>query len=643
MPQNKKIIVFENLRPIHLPFVLVYNLVGFSVMYLETTLDFHHNESLKKLKNNLKLEKVLPNGVNFEAEISGHAPTLAAADAIYEQRFKELGVIKNLRMRLNSDLTHSVYKKSLVYHLYDYFRVDIILKAFIKEHDLSSVNFFPESHLVYLKWIKKAEKNIQQPYDFSFSQINIPFEAQIFSYLIHFIERLKWLGGFFLTPLWIFSKIRRITWRDPNKQKYQVGIRVYNDDWAYQYKYRTIDFLLDGKKLHKDNTLFCVETKLDKDYREQLRSRDYHIADLPKVLSSVSFSFFTHRLMGDFLSLWFTSLWSVLFCETFITKETMKSIYTYLSWRRFLDLYHVEHYVVYNDRGPQHIVRNIILDQSKVKTWIYVHSCHSEDLFETSQQQTFLNTQFSYLFYDEVACWGNKLEEFYLSHPTHIKNFNKLGCLWSEHVQQIKENKELSDLYSQILGSDSGSRKIISVFDTTFWNAVLDSDEMVLFIEGIADLVYEWPDLEIYLKRKWSVRDMMIDQVSHYESIYTQFESHPRCYVLDADGSDAAEAIAISDLVISACFTSPTIETLGVRKKGIYFDPNARFRGAYYDQFPKFVAHSKEELKNFVRYWLYETTDHDFEEWLNSFIKGEIDSAVDGKAITRFRELLHGG
>ena len=103
---------------------------------------------------------------------------------------------------------------------------------------------------------------------------------------------------------------------------------------------------------------------------------------------------------------------------------------------------------------------------------------------------------------------------------------------------------------------------------------------------------------------------------------------------------ETAEAIAHSDLIVSACFTSTTIEALGARKKAIYFDASNRFKGHYYDKFPKLVAHGYNELSDLVKYWLYDIKDEEFGEYLKSHVKGEIDAHVDGMAITRFRELL---
>jgi len=322
-----------------------------------------------------------------------------------------------------------------------------------------------------------------------------------------------------------------------------------------------------------------------------------------------------------------------------LIRPTLENLGAYLKWQRFFEEFEIRHYVAYNDRGYHHIMRNILFSQRGVTSWLYAHTCHSNDLFETSGEK-FPDADFAYLCFDYLVCWGDQLKRYYLMHPTHIKQILPTGCLWSEHVRMIEDQHIDNALFKRLKGDD---KKIISVFDTTFWNVVLTSDEMCEFMSGISRLAREIPGLRIILKRKWAMKDMIACGVPKLEQVYREFESQSNCIILNAEESDAAEAIAVSDLAISACFTSPTIEALGAGKKGIYFDPQGRFKGSYYDAIPNFLAHNYEELKQFVQYWLFEADNAKFNTWIETYIKNEIDYRVDGKAITRFREYLTNG
>ena len=100
--------------------------------------------------------------------------------------------------------------------------------------------------------------------------------------------------------------------------------------------------------------------------------------------------------------------------------------------------------------------------------------------------------------------------------------------------------------------------------------------------------------------------------------------------------------IAQSDFRISAAYTSTTAEALGARKRAIYYDVAGYDIGDkyYFNRFPNLVAHSYEELKQLVHYWMHEVTDEEFDDFLNTYVKGEIDPYLDGKALSRLRKLL---
>ena len=96
----------------------------------------------------------------------------------------------------------------------------------------------------------------------------------------------------------------------------------------------------------------------------------------------------------------------------------------------------------------------------------------------------------------------------------------------------------------------------------------------------------------------------------------------------------------MSDLVVACAFTSSTLEALGAKKKAIFYDPDERFRGYYYDQIPRLVAHGYTELKSSIHSLLYNISDDQYEEYLQKEILGKVEDYLDGKGLSRFRTLL---
>jgi polysaccharide biosynthesis PFTS motif protein len=299
--------------------------------------------------------------------------------------------------------------------------------------------------------------------------------------------------------------------------------------------------------------------------------------------------------------------------------------------------------VAYNDFSINHVIRNILFNQHGIKTWYYLHTCHFIYAFlPQTKSIPDREIEWSYMYYDNLVSWNDKLTRYFDIHPTAIKKYVNIGSLWSEHVRMISDGELESNILKDMKNKMNVlPDKIISVFDTTFGPGVpLQPNDMVLFIEGIIRLLDNHPDIGVIFKEKMDWEELT--NIHHDKAIlsaYEKLKGHNRCYVIGSR-YETAEVIAASDLVISACFTSCTIETLGARKKAIYFDATNKFESTYYDSFPKLIAHGFSELENLVNYWLYEVKENDFENYVQKHVIDELDAHADGRAITRFRELL---
>jgi len=170
-----------------------------------------------------------------------------------------------------------------------------------------------------------------------------------------------------------------------------------------------------------------------------------------------------------------------------------------------------------------------------------------------------------------------------------------------------------------------------------------------VFYQCILKLLEEFPNILVIVKEKKSEEDVL----NIYENLggnsdifYKQYKpaldrlrKHQRCYVTGYKG-DSSEIIAMSDLTVSLAFSSSTVEALCARKKAIFFDPGDRWRGCRYDRITNLVAHSYEELKHLIQKLLYETSEEEYRDFLNTYVKGIYDPYLDGKAVTRFRQVL---
>jgi polysaccharide biosynthesis PFTS motif protein len=466
--------------------------------------------------------------------------------------------------------------------------------------------------------------------------------SNLFEVFVHKITQFFLLAAW---PLVLIKGVKKIIPSNTEPKRYQTAIRIYKNGYNFKSEYRTIDFLLDGEKITKDNTIFCVETELDKDFREELARRKYHFVDIPNILRELSWHFIKRVYFAIILPAWLKLCIVSIMEPPFIVFSYRSVLGLYLRWSAFLDRYDMKNFVVYNDCSFSHIIRNMLLSQKDVKTWYYAHSCHTEDLFISPEADKDLKSVcFSYLYYDNFVSWGKKSASYYMKHHNNIGNFINIGCIWSEHIKRIDEANNYSGMLRQIYKKykQNGAnidKKIIGVFDTSFGGeTVLTTHDIKCFLEGILRLAEERNNIifVVKLKNQWKyIKEDVHEALIYYEKM----KRNSKFYFLE-DLHDPSMVNAICDLNISACFTSTLNEAIGYRKKAIYFDAANRFTGYYYDRFPNLVAHSYDELVKLVDYWLYEIKDEGFSNYIDMYIKDELDPYTDGRAITRFRELL---
>ena len=102
------------------------------------------------------------------------------------------------------------------------------------------------------------------------------------------------------------------------------------------------------------------------------------------------------------------------------------------------------------------------------------------------------------------------------------------------------------------------------------------------------------------------------------------------------------DIIAASDLIVTYYMSSPTGEALGARKKAIWYKSKKSARSNMYDKIPGLVVYGYAELEKRVHQLLYEVNEKEYDDYLERYIKGNVETALDGLAITRFRQLLKG-
>jgi polysaccharide biosynthesis PFTS motif protein len=191
---------------------------------------------------------------------------------------------------------------------------------------------------------------------------------------------------------------------------------------------------------------------------------------------------------------------------------------------------------------------------------------------------------------------------------------------------------------------------VISYFDTTFAdddNVITSYDDAIASYRDMLKLLNEERALLLIVKPSKNEQLLVTSEVAWSSpdkgrviiGLWDKLKAHPRVYWA-GEAADNPVIMAISDLVITHCMSSPTGEALGARKKAIWYESGDKHRGLIYDQVPGLVVHGYNELKERVSELLYRFSDEEYNKFLEKYIRGKVESHLDGLALSRFRRLI---
>ena len=648
---NYSKIIFERLTLAHFPILIYY-------LRKQKEISFFDNEGSAKKKNWVKrlvkkgrlLELPPLRGANYN-ECYGTA--LDNVDKVYEYLTSGSALVREMAKIYGDENIELAYKKGIAKALSEFYYINSYLEQ--EERKLRSnerILFIPYTYKKYLRLAKKSGA-----FYHNHRNIDIAYDSEISNHLRGLFKKVK--GWFLQLGITIFHCSRLMISRKRSSQvkEYKYAIPIRNLDFQTKFKTRWVDFLLDGNNIREDNTIFMLlDPSISKDSLDEIKSKNLNMIDCSKRFTpSNGFNnkeiiHVLRRILPYAIK---HTFWGLFENDIVLDVNTIL-LHTFFSWSFILQEISIKHFITFNDEGIDHIGRNILLHKIGAKTWYYAHSSAFSYLTLPANSDIANSRRWlwSFLYYDYYISWNNEIIEYYKLHPQRIKNYISTGCLWSQAIVDILDGRITSNLGKNIFTNfDKDKYKTLSFFDSTYVpNSALPLEDGVIFYECILQLMEEFSDILVIVKEKKSeeaVLDLYCEKFGgdsdifyrQYKPILDALRKHPRCHVTGYKG-DPAEVVAMSDLTVTYAFSSPTVEALCARKKAIFFDPGNRWRGCRYDRIPSLVAHNYEELKYLIQKLLYETTEEEYSDFLDTYAKGVADPYLDGKAVTRFRELL---
>jgi polysaccharide biosynthesis PFTS motif protein len=437
--------------------------------------------------------------------------------------------------------------------------------------------------------------------------------------------------------------------------RYTYGIPI---DQVFQIRFkgkRSFDMLLDHRRINKDNTVFIVNIPLGKEWVKGQRERGYNILVADECLRK-------GRIVE---TKWAPALFRSLLRTTFgvmacwnapipFLKASFMCIRSFVRWQVIMKHVHLDHYIYSNQEGAGQLATNIILREMGCLTWNYTPFLGGGYLRAKNEKSfsDYRHILWAFLNSDVFLGMNQDVIEYNKLHYQKTPAYHAIGGVYSGLVQESSNHLTREAYIAKKFPAYRGSRtaKIIAFFDTSFVDTiggVTTFEDGLGFYQDILRLIQENEDILVIIKPSkdenyfvspddnWSAPENGAKIVRLWETL----KSDPRVSWEGSSG-DVLGIIGMSDLVVTHCMSSPTAEALGARKKAVWYESGQKHQGVMYGQIPGLIAHGYEELRERVDYLLYQITDREYEEYLDQYVRGRIESHLDGLALTRFRKLL---
>ena len=602
-----------------------------------------------------------------------HDPGFGEAIDLVEETFKgkrEGLLIKSIRRLIGDEDITSAYKKAKAREFSEFFFVRNYFKKKLTNGQRTSI-FYPDKYHLIITRLKSI--------GITFSDIPGLKVSRIWSFLATLtaiFSRLKSALKFFLySCVTLFIFLIGTFFRQKDKPlHYRYAIPITQPEFQLRYTgNRRFDFLLDGKDITKNNTVFLLFRPLNSENTagidsaseismsinhknvNNILSGEYQIYNAynTKRFNSIRQIIKSGKRPSDGLLLVISAIVALLFDDEtsiIVSSTLLKNI---IRWRIILSDISFDNYIYFNEESYTQNIINSLIRRSGGKTWYYAHSWGFGYVFTVPYKVEMLDLRYvawSYLNPNHLIIWNEDMEKYFRLHKQEVSAYHNVGSFWSELIKPHMKKKGVSVLRGIVNEKDiSDQMKIVAFFDTSYINDphyLYNINSAIAFYSAIKRFLKEDGNIFAIIKPSKKIETYTSRHSIWYshdakrlKEIWEELSDHPRCWFSE-DSSDTPMIQGISDLVVTHAFSSPTIEAIGARKRALFFDPSDKLRGVYADLVPGFVTHGYDELKNRIDELLYKTTDQQYNHYLETHIKPKIDNYIDGFAITRFRKLL---
>ena len=425
---------------------------------------------------------------------------------------------------------------------------------------------------------------------------------------------------------------------------------VYAIDQPFQTKFeggRRFDFFIDGELLTRKNTAFLVSDGADGAWAREAGERGYEIvrrrdyAGLPQAHdgeSSPNRGPIARLLASTFLAVG---------APEWLRQAAATAGLVVATDAPLLERVSLRNYLYTNQDTVLQGWRNALLRRHGAQSWCFTLAIGGGYLYTAGAESE--HRYWAYQSPNHFVTASAQLVEYHRRHCQRVDAYHDVGNIWSELALDVERHVGRDTLRAQWFGPRAVDGRIVGWFDTSFVQADTSPstyDEALAWYGDLERFLVEFPDVLVVVKPSKS-DDYFTDMRTQWADarggalmqIWRRLREHPRV-VFPGHQGDPTSIIAGSDLTITYCFSSISAEALGAGRRAIWFEPGARWRDTLYGRVPGLVAHGYDELVARARALLFEVSHDDYRAYLDRHVRGVVEDFLDGRGLTRFRQLL---
>jgi len=642
---GEKAVVFENLKSSDSLLVRWYNAWGFCIYYLKVQMSASGSGWFGGLSNSGKLKKLELDEPFFMCLLKSPEAAYDVVEDVYESRFAKGGLPRKIKRLFGSSDTHIAFKKALLIELKEYsynhiFKTKIrrSLPTATKVLFVSQEARYSLPPRAYRSLIERCDA-IDPPKD---GIASTPLWNRPVAVYKTLVNRLR-TGAVAMSTVLAATRncLTHSRFGGPRRH-FKYAVAMINPLRELANEVRGPDFLADGENINRENTLLVPLGKWALKHSHLMNERGYNIGH-----TEVSPGF---KALVVVVATELSVLLRVFTARPWATDVAAHMARDYWTWSKFQTEFEIDHFITYADLGVGHVGRNALLKKQGTETWIYLDSMGTGDSYlTTGESRPYRDTGWGYLSYDHCVTWNHRNAKYLQQHNQSIEDYHVVGCIWSEHIQLIKDGQISSRIKEQAaVAGWNEDLHLVAVFDTTYGTVTIgDFKEGVAFVRGIQQLVNDNPGIFVVFKEKKPRYYLGNNPWTHdhdlhgIEAALDELAAHDRVWMPGFE-TNPSEVVAHADFVISFPFTSTTFEALGANIPAIYFDASGRFADAANSQIPHLVARGYEALNEATAVALRSSSRQPGSDERKDYDFSVLDPFMDAKGLTRFRQLLSG-